>query len=275
MRDQAKILIVGGTGKTGRRIVDKLAQRGIPTRVTSRNGIPSFDWNEPAAWDAQLAGIESVYLAYPPDLAVPRAATDVGAFATRAAACGVKHVVLLSGRGEEEVLPSEAAVQECGTTWTILRGAWFAQNFSEGHLLDPIRHGELAFPAGQTAEPFVDLDDLTDVAVAALLDPAHRGRIYELTGPRLLTFAEAVSEIAVAAGRPIRYVPVSGEAYEKALEPYLPAEEAAFLTALFTRILDGHNAHLSDGVERALGRPPRDFSEFAREAAATGVWAEV
>ena len=122
-------------------------------------------------------------------------------------------------------------------------------------------------------EPFVDADDIADVAVAALTEDGHIGRLYELTGPRLLTFAEAVDEVAKAAGREIRYVPISIEDYAAAAaEQGVPAEVIELLTYLFGEVLDGRNAHLTDGVQRALGRQPRDFAEYARDAAATGIW---
>lgn len=267
------ILILGGTGKTGRRVATGLRARGLPVRVASRSGSPAFDWADRATWRAALEGVRAIYLAYYPDLAVPGAAEDIRALTALAVQSGVQQVVLLSGRGEEQVLPSERAVRECGATFTILRAAWFAQNFSEGTLLGPVLGGEIAFPAGEVAEPFLDVDDIADVAVAALTDPAaHAGQTYELSGPRLLTFAEAAAEIAQAAGRPVRYVPVTPEAYAAELAAWVPPDYAAFLGDLFRQLLDGHNAHLSDGVERALGRPARDFRDFARAAAATGVW---
>jgi uncharacterized protein YbjT (DUF2867 family) len=178
----------------------------------------------------------------------------------------------LAGRGEPGVLPSEEAVRKSGVAFTILRAAWFCQNFSEGHLLGPVLEGEVAFPAGNVAEPFVDAEDIADVAVAALTDEAHSGETYELTGARLLTFADAVAEISKAARRKVRYLPISSEQYAAALSAHVPAEYVTFLTQLFSEVLDGHNAHLADGVERALGRSPRDFSAYARDAASTGVW---
>lgn len=267
-------LVLGGTGKTGRRVASRLRARGLPVHLGSRAGSPRFDWSERATWAPVLRGVGSVYLAYYPDLAVPGAAADIGAFAELAAASGVRRIVLLSGRGEPQVLPSEQAVRDCGAAYTILRAAWFSQNFSEGHLLGPILSGELAFPAAEVAEPFVDADDIADVAVAALTDVTgvHAGRIHELTGPRLLTFGEAVAEIARACGRSLRYVPVTSEHYAAELAAHVPAEYAAFLSELFRHVLDGHNAHVTDGVERALGREPRDFADYTRSAAASGVW---
>ncbi|NUO51287.1 MAG: NmrA family transcriptional regulator [Polyangiaceae bacterium] len=256
-------LILGGTGKTGGRVAKRLRERGVPVRIGSRSGAPPFDWSRPETWDAALDSVDSVYLAYYPDLADPEAEAHVGAFAARASALGVKRIVLLSGRGEPQVLPSEEAVRSSGVELTILRAAWFSQNFSEGLLADAINAGELAFPAGDVAEPFIDVEDIADVAVIALTERGHEGKIYELTGPRLVTFAEAVAEIGRASDRVVRYVPVTQDAYAQALSSHVPQEVATFLAQLFGFLLDGHNAHVTDGIERVLGRRPRDFREYA------------
>ena len=145
---------------------------------------------------------------------------------------------------------------------------------NERFFLEPILAGEVAFPAApDLAEPFIDADDIADVAVAALTGDGHVGQLYEVTGPRLLGWGQAVAEIAAAAGRPIRYLPVSLEEYASLLlENQVPADYVKMLTDVFTEVLDGRNAYLSDGVRRALGRKPRDFGDYARAAATTGVW---
>ncbi|HYN73416.1 MAG TPA: hypothetical protein VES60_13030, partial [Nakamurella sp.] len=190
-------LITGGTGKTGRRIADRLTACGRPVRIGSRSGTPAFDWDDQAGWAAALEGVHAAYLSYYPDLAVPGAASTVAAFAAAAVDAGVRRLVLLTGRGEDGAQQAERAVLHClqGTeaSLTILRCSWFNQNFSEDHLLEPILDGLVELPAGSVAEPFVDADDIADVAVAALTDGRHAGQLYELTGPRLLTFAEAVA----------------------------------------------------------------------------------
>lgn len=266
-------LVLGGTGKTGRRVVERLTARGLPVRVGSRSGEPPFDWEDRATWGAALRDVASVYVVYYPDLAFPGAAETIRSFVSRAVEGGVRRLVLLSGRGEEEAQVSERTVQESGVEWTIVRTSWFSQNFSEDYLLEPVLSGEIALPARDVAEPFVDADDIADVAVAALTEDGHAGELYELTGPRLLTFADAAAEISKATGREVRYVPVPSEEYVAgAVEHGVPAEYATQLAELFTTVLDGRNAHLTDGVRRALGREPRDFGDYAREAAATGVW---
>jgi len=263
MTNHHTTLILGGTGKTGRRVAQRLEARGIPVRIGSRSGTPTFDWHDPATWsDALLDGVDALYIAYYPDLAVPEAAAHIRGITARAVDAGVRRVVLLSGRGEPQVAPSEAAVRASGAGFTILRAAFLCQNFSEGFFAADVLAGEVAFPAG----------DVADVAVAALTDDAHAGATYDLTGPRLVSFAEATAAIAAAIGRRVGYRPISSEDYARILAPHLPAAHVDFLVELFRHVLDGHNAHLSDGVARVLGRPPRDFTSYARDAAAAGAW---
>lgn len=267
-------LVLGGTGKTGRRVAARLRSRGHAVRIGSRSGQPPFDWQDEHTWAPVLQDVAAVYVAYAPDAGFPGAAETIGAFARAAVASGVERLVLLSGRGESGAQLSEQAVQQSGADWTIVRSSFFAQDFSEDEAFaESLRSGVLVFPAGGVAEPFVDAADVADVATAALTEAGHAGRVYELTGPRLLTFAEAAAEIAAATGREIAYRPVTGEQFVSGLVAQgVPTEFAAQLTALFTEVLDGRNAHLTDGVRRALGHEPRDFTDYIREAAASGAW---
>ena len=274
MRDERPTLVLGGTGKTGRRVADRLAARGLPVRVGSRSGQPPFDWADQSTWTPVLQGVRAAYIPYP-DLVIPEATKATRAFAELAIDQGVTRLVLLTGRGEDEAQRAEREVQDTGADVTVVRCAWFMQNFSEDYLLDPIRAGEVVLPADEgQLDPFVDADDIADVAVAALTEPGHAGQVYELTGPRLLSFPEAVVEIAKASGRDINYVPVSVDDYAAgAAEQGVPAELVKFLTYLFSDVL-GNNPHVADGVQRSLGRPPRDFTDYATRTAATGTWTQ-
>jgi uncharacterized protein YbjT (DUF2867 family) len=270
------VLVLGATGKTGRRIVDRLASKGIPTRQGSRSAFPSFDWNVEANWDDCLVGVESAYITYAPDLAMPGATDAIQAFVDRALRQGVKRLVLLSGRGEEEAQACERIVQGSGIDWTIVRASWFNQNFSEGAFVDMVKAGQITLPNVDTPEPFVDADDIADVAVAALTESGHAGEIYEVTGPRLLTLTDVAAEISAASGREIAYVPVPHDAFvSEAAESGAPQDVVWMLDYLFATVLDGRNACLADGVQRALAREPRDFSDYASEVAATGIWRAV
>ena len=266
-------LVLGGTGKTGRRVAERLRARGVPTRVASRVGDPPFDWDDESTWDDALDGVVAAYISYAPDLAIPGATDAVRALVERAVEHRVRRLVLLSGRGEEEAQRCELIIQRADIEWTVVRASWFSQNFSEGAFLDMVLAGEIALPAAEIGEPFVDADDIADVAVAALTEDGHSGQVYELTGPRLLTFDAAVDEIARATGREIRYVQIPPEAFSAGVaEAGVPEDITWLLDYLFATVLDGRNAHLTDGVQRALGRKPRDFAQYARDVAATGVW---
>ncbi|WP_307801612.1 SDR family oxidoreductase [Actinomadura violacea] len=235
-------LVLGGTGQIGRRIVQRLTGRDLRVRIGSRSGGVPFDWTDTATWAPALDGVHAACIAGRPSIAAPAA---IGAFARLAVASDARRLVLLSARGEPEAQARERALAASGADWTVLRAALPAQDFSEGPLLGPVLNGEVVLPAG-AAEPFVDAADIADAAAAVLTEDGHRGRTYDLTGPRLLTFAAAVAAIAEATGRHIAFVPA-------------PASS-------------GRRTPLGDGVRQVLRRPPRDFTDYARDTAATGIW---
>lgn len=266
-------LVLGGSGKTGRRIVQRLKSQGVPTRVASRSSNPSFDWNKPEGWDAVFDGVTSVYISYSPDLAIPGATDSIQQLVDQAVEQGVTRLVLLSGRGEEEAQACEKIVQAADVEWTVVRSSWFMQNFSEGEFLQLVLGGTIALPAADVPEPFIDVNDIADVAVAALTEPGHAYEIYEVTGPRLLTFTELAAEISKAAKRQVQFVQISADAFAQGIEESgIPQDIAWLLNYLFETVLDGRNAYVGDGVRRALGREPADFSSFARRIADRGTW---
>lgn len=275
-RDSQELtLVVGGTGKTGSRVVDRLSRRGMAVRAASRSTNPGFTWEDPSTWARSLEGVTQAYVTFAPDLAIPGAPEAVSAFTDLAVEHGVKKLVLLSGRGEEEAQRAETMIQRPGLDWTVVRASWFAQNFSEGPFRDMVLQGEIALPVADIGEPFVDADDIADVVAAALTEEGHEGNVYEVTGPRLLTFREAAEAIGQAAGRPVRFQRISTEAFTATLTAAgLPDGVAWLMDYLFTTVLDGRNAHTTDGVRRALGREPRDFVEYAALSAAAGTWRE-
>lgn len=270
---QMTVLVTAASGKTGRRVAERLAERGVAVRAGSRTGEVRFDWEDGTTWGPALRGADAAYVAYYPDLAAPGAVEAMRAFGRLAAENGLRRLTLLSGRGEPEAARAEDALRAGGVPLTVVRSAFFAQNFSEGLMADGVRAGQVPFPAGTTAEPFIDLDDLADVVVTALTEDGHEGRTLELTGPRLLTFTDVAAELSGATGREIRYVPLAGAEYSALLQEFgLPAKEAEWLSEFFTMLLDGRNAHLSDDVQQVLGRAPRDFADYAKDAAASEAW---
>ena len=270
------VLVLGATGKTGRRIATNLETIGVPVRRGSRSAAPSFDWNNEATWDACLDGVAAAYINYAPDLAMPGATDSIQSFVDKAKHRGVKRLVLLSGRGEEEAQACERIVQQSGIDWTVVRASWFNQNFSEGAFVEMVQAGQITLPDVETPEPFVDVDDIAEVVTVALTQPGHVGEVYEVTGPRMLTLADVAAEISNATDREISYVPVPHEAFVQEIsESGAPRDVVWMLDYLFATVLDGRNAYVTDGVERALGRAPKDFADFARELATTDMWKAV
>jgi uncharacterized protein YbjT (DUF2867 family) len=271
------VLVLGATGKTGRRVAARLRLAGTTVRAASRSSRVRFDWNAPDTWDAALRGVTAVYLIAPgtPGLA--------HAFVAAAAGAGVERVVLLSGRGADtwgdspfghDMRSAEDAVRDSSLEWTILRASNFQQNFDEDLFHQPLVAGELALPAGEVPEPFVDVEDVAAVAAAVLTEPgAHAGRAYELTGPRALTFAEAVDQISRASGWPIAYEEVSGAQYvAEAVEQGLTEQEARSVADMFELMARGRLAAPTDDVTAVLRRPPRTFEDYVVRTAAAGAW---
>lgn len=271
---KSNILVIGGTGKTGRKVVQRLQALQQNVRIGSRNEDPAFDWQNPATWPAALEGMEKVYVTFQPDLAVPGALEAIEALVRQAQKSGIKKMALLSGKGEKEAELCEQVVINSGLSYTIIRASWFNQNFSESFFLGPILAGHVALPQAEAKVPYVDTDDIAEVAVEVLMSDKHNGQIYELTGPRTLTFPEVVGEISKATGRPIDFTPISLSAYTKMLEEFqLPADYIWLINYLFSEVLaaEGNNVVTSD-IEKVLGRKAKDFSEYVQETVASGVW---
>ncbi|MER6770694.1 NAD(P)H-binding protein [Streptomyces bacillaris] len=275
------VLVLGGTGKTGRRVVARLRDLGVEVRAASRSGETRFDWEYPDTWAPALKGAAAVYI-----VPLDTEPSPTPAFVEQAVAAGVRRMVLLSARGVDVPgyfgspllddgphLRGEQAVRASGLAWTILRPGWFAQNFSEGVFLEGVRDGELALPVGDGRAAYIDVDDIAAVAVAALTEDGHDGEVYELSGPRALSVPEVLDEIAKASGRRAAYAPLEEAAFRDALVVRGMTEvEADLWTAALDPIRTSREAPLKDGVHRALGRPPRDVSDVFRDAAAEGAW---
>lgn len=269
----APVLVLGGNGKTGKRIVQKLNELDIPVRIGSRSGEPAFDWNDRSTWEAAMQGMKAVYIAYQPDLSVPGAPDDINTLVQLAKRLNIQKLVLLSGRGETEAQVCENIVIHSGIDYTILRCSWFFQNFNESFFQEPLKAGLLALPAGNIKEPFVDADDIADIAVAAFTDARHSNKLYDITGPRLLTFRDVAKEIGEATGKNIRFQDLTIEEYTGILAEFgVPADYIQLITYLFSEVLDGRNESLAYGVEEALGRKPADFSAFIHRTLPSGVW---
>ncbi|OXA73941.1 NmrA family transcriptional regulator [Flavobacterium aquidurense] len=269
-----KILVLGSNGKTGRRVVEILEKTGtIEIRPGSRNAKIPFDWEKPETWEKVLEDINSVYITFQPDLAIPSATASIQEFSLLATKCGVQKIVLLSGRGEKEAQLCEEIVKQNAKNWTIVRAGWFSQNFSESFFLEPILAGIVALPRTEALEPFTDADDIAEVVALSLLDDKHNGQTYELTGPELLTFELAVNEIANASGRKISFQGISLAEYIQMLRDYqVPEDNIWLVNYLFKEVLDGRNSNITSDIEKVLGRKAKRFSAYAQETAETGIW---
>ncbi len=276
-------LVLGATGKTGRRVAARLRLHGVPVRAASRSSGTRFDWSDPAgwsgaiSWDTALQGVAAIYVV-PPSVPGP-----VHEFVARAEAAGVQRLVLLSGHGADtwgdsdfgrDMRSAEDAVRGSALDWTVLRSANFAQNFDEELWHAPLLAGELALPAGPVGEPFIDLEDVADVAAAVLTEPGrHAGRSYELTGPRSITFGEAVDLISRATGRPLLYKQISPAEYTAALvEQGVGEDDAHHVAEMFVLMEQGLIAGTTDALAGLLGRAPRTFEDYVLRTAVTGAW---
>lgn len=269
-----KILVIGGNGKTGRRVAQRLqTMNTVDVSLASRSTEPSFDWENPATWEAALRGADILYITYQPDLAVPSAVPTMQQFTQLATQLGVQKMVLLSGRGEKEAQVCEEIVKNTARQWCIVRASWFHQNFSESFFLEPVQAGYVALPRAEALEPFTDADDIADVVVEALLNNRHNQQTYELTGPELLTFEQTVAIIANATNRTIAFQSMSLDEYAQMLRSYQVSEDVIWLVNyLFSEVLDGRNACTTQDIEKVLGRKAKSFATYAQETALSGIW---
>ncbi|MFK7995270.1 MAG: NmrA family transcriptional regulator [Granulosicoccus sp.] len=271
--NKSPILIVGKSAKTGRRVEQRLQAQGYLTQGVSRTSYPAFDWEDETTWHAALEGTKSAYITFYPDLAIPSAENSIKSFIAVAKEVGLQHLVLLSGRGEQGAERAEKVLMNSGLDWNVVRANWFMQNFSEGFMIEGILQGELMLPAADIVEPFVDIDDVADVAVAALTRPELRNRLFEVSGPRSMTFSETVSEISEATGYPVKFTQISFEEFQEGLRQQgLPEDMLWLMRELFTVVFDGRNSKPVSGVEEALGRPATDFREYLSKVHDSGAW---
>jgi len=269
----ATIAIVGASGKTGNRVLSRLNAMGFKTRGLARSTDIPFDWSDRETWPNALKGASSAYVSYYPDLAVPQAEDDIRAFINIAQNQGVKHIVLLSGRGEEGAERAEDLVINSGLNWNIVRASWFMQNFSESFMLDGIQSGELVLPIPKADEPFIDVDDIADVAVAALTRPSLRNELFEITGPDIISFENCLQTISKVTGQKVQLNTLPVEVYLAAAKADGLDENIAWLlNELFANVLDGRNEFTTNTIEQVLGRPARSFEDYALKTAKTGIW---
>ncbi|MEY8849233.1 SDR family oxidoreductase [Psychroserpens sp. XS_ASV72] len=271
------ILVIGATGKTGSRVVKQLQNRGIEPRLGSRSASPSFDWNNKDTWIEAIEGIKKMYITYYPDLAVPGAKEAIESLTYLAKELGVEKLVLLSGKGETEAEACEKIIINSGVDYTIVRASWFNQNWSESFFLDPIISGEVALPMSDVVIPFVDADDIAEVAATVLLDDAYNGEIIEITGPELITFKDIIEIIAKTSNRSLNFHDISLQQYVEGMKQMqIPDDVVWLIEYLFSHVLTNpNNQQITDGVEKVLGRKAKSFLQYAEETAKTGIWSPI
>lgn len=278
-RRMTTYLVLGGTGKTGRRVLHQLVAAGHTGRAAARTpgaGSPGiepvrFDWADPSTYAPALSGVDAVYV-IPPALQLEHA-DQIAALGAVAVDQGVGRAVMLSARGVDQapdsaLFRSEQALAATGLPTGVVRPSWFAQNFTESFFAPGITtEGVIVAPTAEGAHAFIDADDIAAVAVALLTGQAPLGA-YDLSGPQALRFSEAAAILSSHAGREVKHVDLPVDDWKAgAVENGLPVDYAEMLAMLFGLIRDGHDAGVSDGVQRALGRPPTSFEAWAaREA---------
>ncbi|MEO1517173.1 MAG: NmrA family NAD(P)-binding protein [Bacteroidota bacterium] len=268
------ILVIGGTGKTGRRVAEQLHQLGHNVRIAGRNTTPAFDWDKPETYTPVLKDIDRAYIVYYPDLAVPGAREAIAKLTEAALAAGLDKVVLLSGKGETEAEACEEIVANSGLNYTLVRASWFNQNFSEGAFLEFVTDGVIALPMPEAEIPFVDVQDIADVVTKVLLDDSFNSQTVTVTGPQKKTFKELVDIMSKATGRDLQYIPISIEDFKEGMrQAGLPDSYVWLFGYLFQEVLGNpDNQVISHDVERVLGRQATDFESFAEKAAQSGIW---
>jgi uncharacterized protein YbjT (DUF2867 family) len=267
-------LVTAVKGKTSSRVAKMMDENGLEYRGVSRSSETPFDWYDPSTWEKALEGIKAAYLVFLPDLAVPGSIEIITAFVKLAEKKGLERLVLLSGRGEEEAQKCEQIVLNSNITSTVVRASWFAQNFSESFFLGSILSGQITIPENHVKEPFVDVDDIAEVAFRALTTDGHNGKIYEVSGPELLSFEDVAKVFSQSLGKTIQVNHVTMKEFKLSLiNAKVPNEVVDLLEYLFTEVLDGRNEYLTNGVNEALGRPATSFSSYIDKTISTGVWA--
>ena len=271
---EQKILVIGGTGKTGSRVAKNLSQLGNDVRIAGRKTKPAFDWENPDTYDAALKDMDRAYIVYYPDLAVPGARDAIRTLTDKALKAGLDKVVLLSGKGEKEAEACEQIVADSGLNYTIVRASWFNQNFSEGAFLEFILDGAVALPMPDAEIPFVDADDIAEVVAKVLLDDSFNGETITATGPRKLTYREAVETMAAEIGREIHYQPISIEEFKDGMKAAgLPDSYVWLFSYLFEEVLGNpDNQEVSHDLQKVLGREATDFKDYVTKTLTTGVW---
>jgi uncharacterized protein YbjT (DUF2867 family) len=290
------VLVTGATGKTGRRLIPLLLERGVTVRAASRTPVRErdgveparFDWQDESTYQTALHGVDAVYVVgghMSDSVSNPIAPAD--AFFGRMAEAGVRRVVLLSAMGVDRVPDLtnilrrfELFVEGTGIPSTILRPGVFMQNFSEGYAPPSTarirERSEIALPGGDVPVRYISTADVAAVAAIALTEDGHEGKGYPLTGSEALTLSEVAEHISAAVGRPVRHVETSPEeGIRDVLSGYgASAEFAEYISQSYVMSIgagygttDANATVITEDFTAVTGRPPTTFAEYAAAAA--------
>lgn len=278
-----KVLVLGGTGKTGGPLVRRLTEEGHGVKCASRSGAAPggaegcrFDWYAAESHGAALDGVGSIYLIAP--LGAPDPLQVMQPFIETAIARGVGRFVLLSSSLLEEGGPAmgmvHAFLRQCAPQWAVLRPSWFMQNFViDPHLTSICSEGAIYSATDDGLVPFIDAEDIAEVALHALTDARPTANDLLITGPQAISYDQVAATIGGVVGRPVRHVRLTAEQLAKRFEDAgIPAEYATMLAGLDRAIAAGAEARTTDIVEKVTGHPPASFESFAQAHA--GQWHE-
>jgi uncharacterized protein YbjT (DUF2867 family) len=273
------ILLTGATGTIGRATMTALRAANAAFKVAARNpaelhalGVPSvaFDWDQLSSYLPALQGVDRLFLL------TPNSERQVGYILQAVAAAkraGVRHIVRVSVMGADaepgiilgrQHFAAEREIRASGIGCTMLRPTFFMDNFIRYYGVDPHKDSQVYLPNGDGKAAWVDPADVGEVVAKVLCTDSYAGSVIDLTGPELLSTAEALSVLSSVLGHRHTYVDVSEQAAREAMEKTgMPAWLADAFLELNALIRQGHAAALTSGVQQVLGRPPRSMREWA------------
>lgn len=283
-------LVTGATGTTGKLVIKELLQRpGIRVRAAVRSlekartllppgvEVVQMDYRQPQTVSAAMQGVTRLFLLTPGG---SEQVEQVWVAVESARAAGVERIVRLGSLQAQDSGPTtqverwcqmtEQMVARSGIPWTFLRPTWFDQDFTELYFAPQVRSGLLLAPLGEGRAAWVDCRDVAAVAAVALTEPAHEGQAYTLTGPEVIGLPEIMATLSRVAGRRIRYYDAP-ELPQRLFVRYIlgfPVRDVDAMLELTAKLRNGYLKHLTNDVERVLGRRPLSFEQFAQEHAA-------
>jgi uncharacterized protein YbjT (DUF2867 family) len=280
------ILLTGASGTIGRATMAALRAAGKDFKVAARTpsklnalGVPGvpLDWDELGSYLPAMQGVDRLFLLTPNSERQAGYVLQAVAAARRA---GVKHIVRLSVMGADadpgiilgrQHFAAEREIRASGIAWTMLRPSFFMDNFINYYGVDPTGDSEVFLPNGDGKAAWIDPADVGEVAARVLGDDSHAGKVIDMTGPELLSTAEALAVMGSVFGHRYTYTDVPEQAARQAMEAKgMPLWMVDAFLELNALVRLGYAANLAHGVQDVLGRPPRTMREWAERLKAAG-----